>query len=555
MANEATFNGEILSIMQRKFSITKTIAAWAIFAGGVAGFYLTVGKVGTPANGAGMQGLRSALFGDDDDGKRDFVGIDYWLNTEKPLKLADLRGQVVLLDFWTYCCINCMHIFPDLKYLEQKYKDEPFVAVGVHSGKFDQEKDANNIRQAVLRHNIEHPVAVDSDYETWKSFHVNAWPTLVVIDPEGKVAGVMSGEGHRETLDQIIGSLLETHRKKGTLGKPMKFRLERESFTSGALEFPGKVLADGEGKRLFIADTNHHRVLVTDWDGKVLQTIGTGKIGFVDGAFDKAQFHQPQGMALSKDGSTLYVADTENHAVRAVDLKGQSVETIAGTGKQSYEYDENGPGVSTALSSPWDLSLVGDQLYIAMAGTHQIWVMDLSKKRISTFAGTGRETRTDGPNRKAAFAQPSGLASDGKVLYVADSEISTIRSVDVDAKGETRTVAGSGGLFDFGSADDRGGKARFQHPLGVALHGKSVLFVADTFNHLIRRIDLESREVTTWLGTGKAEKGSAEKIGFFEPGGISISGDTMFVADTNHHRIVAVDIPTKKVRVVEVGGK
>ncbi len=481
----------------------------------------------------------------------EFEGVKEWLNTDHPLTIKELRGQVVLLDFWTYCCINCMHIFPDLHYLEKKYHDQPFVVIGVHSGKFSQEKDAQNIRQAVLRHNIAHPVAVDSDYQVWNAFGVHSWPTLALIDPEGYVVGTITGEGHRETLDGAIDKLLKQHKAKGTLGKPMKFRLEREGFKSGVLEYPGKVLADAAGKRLFISDTNHHRVLVSDLDGKVQHVVGQGTIGLTDGSFERVQFHQPQGLALSADGKTLYVADTENHAIRAVDLAAKTVSTLAGTGKQTNDYSASGPADQTALSSPWDLALVGPQLFIAMAGTHQIWVLDLDARRVGVFAGTGRETRIDGPNARAAFAQPSGLASDGEHLYVADSEISTIRAVETRPKGQTTTVAGSGGLFDFGTRDGAGDEARFQHPLGVALH-KGSLFVADTFNHLIRRIDLKSKGVTTWLGTGKTDPGTAPAIGFFEPGGLSIAGNTLYIADTNHHRIVAVDVEKKEPRVLKI---
>lgn len=482
----------------------------------------------------------------------DFGNVE-WLNTDKPITIESLRGQVVLLDFWTYCCINCMHIFPDLKHLEDKYRDQPFVVVGVHSGKFSQEKDPENIRAAILRHNIEHPVAVDSDYKIWNAYAVRAWPTLVVIDPQGYVVGGVSGEGHRDELDRTIAKVLAEHKRKGTLAEPMRFRMERESFKGGTLEFPGKVLADSDRKRLFVSDTNHHRILVTDLDGHVQDTIGTGKIGLTDGPFDKAEFHQPQGLALSADGNMLYVADTENHALRAVDLAKKSVMRIAGTGKQGQGRNPNGPGRSVALSSPWDLARVNDRLYIATAGLHQIWLYDLKSKKVIDYAGTGQEAGIDGPRNKAAFAQPSGLASDGKRLYVADSEISSIRSIDLLGKDGVTTLAGSGGLFDFGRQDGSGRQARFQHPLGVALHSDR-LFVADTFNQLIRLVDLKTAEVTTWIGTGKPEKGTPESVGLFEPGGISVGGDTLYIADTNNHRIVSVDIATKKARVIEITG-
>jgi len=474
-----------------------------------------------------------------------------WLNTDKPLKLADLKGQVVLIDFWTYCCINCMHIFPDLRFLEEKYHDQPLVVIGCHSGKFSQEKDAANIRQAILRHNISHPVAVDSDFAIWKSFSVRAWPTLAIIDPEGNVVGLVSGEGHREGLDRAIAKLLADHKKKGTLKSPMKFRMERESFATGVLEFPGKVLADPQSQRLVISDTNHHRVLISDLSGAIQHVIGAGTIGLADGPFDKARFHQPQGLALSADGKKLYVADTENHALRVVDLENKSVATLAGNGKQSNDYNANGPGTRTALSSPWDLALVGDRLYIAMAGTHQIWVYDIKRSRVSVFAGTGREAGIQGPNRSAAFAQPSGLATDGQVLYVADSEISSIRSLELKSDGKTSLFAGGGELFEFGDADGEADRARFQHPLGVALSGNT-LFAADTFNHRIRTVDLKTREVATWLGTGRPDPGTPDKIGLFEPGGLCAAGDTLYVADTNHHRILAVDIKSRVVRILDV---
>lgn len=479
----------------------------------------------------------------------DLVAADAWLNTERPLSLRDLRGQVVLLDFWTYCCINCMHVFPDLKYLEEKYAHEPVVVIGVHSGKFDQEKDADNIRMAVLRHNIVHPVAVDSASVLWNAYTVRAWPTFVLIDPLGYVVGTISGEGHRERLDRAIAQLLEEHRGRGTLAEPLAFRPERTGFQSGELEFPGKVLADASRGRLFISDTNHHRIVMTDLDGRLRHWIGSGQVGLRDGPAASARFHQPQGLALAEDGQTLFVADTENHALRAVDLTTMQVRTLAGTGEQSYDIQASGFGPRTPLSSPWDLARVGDQLYIAMAGLHQIWVYELEAQRVRVYAGNGREAGRDGLHRAASFAQPSGLATDGQALYVADAEISTIRALELKAGGRTRTLAGSGGLFDFGQRDGRGEQARFQHPLGVALHGPT-LFVADTFNHRIRRIDRATGEVTTWLGTGRPELGTEAEIGLFEPGGLDVAGDTLFIADTNHHRILRVEISTRSVRVV-----
>ncbi|MBK9119250.1 MAG: redoxin domain-containing protein [Phycisphaerales bacterium] len=483
----------------------------------------------------------------------EFSGISGWLNTSEPLRMADLRGQVVLLDFWTYCCINCLHVLPDLAYLAEQFTDAPFVIVGVHSAKFPQEKDATNVRKAVLRHNIRHPVAVDSDLQTWNAYVIRGWPTAVLIDPEGYIVATHFGEGHHDVLVRSIRQLLDLHRRKGTLGAPRRFRPEAAAFQPGVLQFPGKIAVDAARDRLVISDTNHHRVLVCNLAGVVQRILGDGTPGFRDGAATEARFHQPQGVALTPDGATLYVADTGNHALRAVDLATGRVVTIAGTGTQAREIQRRGlrPGSRTPLSSPWDVAIVGDRIFVAMAGPHQLWVYEPASGRIGPWAGTGNEGRRDGPNIQAHFAQPSGLATDGTLLYVADAEISSVRRVETRPRGRTTTVAGSGDLFGFGHRDGTGGTALFQHPKGVALHGET-LYVADTFNHLIRTIDLRTGTVTTWLGTGRPERGTGTTIGLFEPGGLAVGGDTLYIADTNHHRILAVDLMTRAAREIAI---
>jgi sugar lactone lactonase YvrE len=489
---------------------------------------------------------------DDTPAAPDFTGADGWLNTEKPIHIADLKGQVVIIDFWTYCCINCMHIMPDLKFIEDKYKNDPVVVIGVHSGKFDEEKDADHIRQAVLRHNLVHPIAIDSESKIWQAYGAHSWPTVVVIAPDGTIVGGLSGEGHRDAIDHVVARLLDVYGKDKKLGKHLSFRTERSIFKSGELEFPGKVLADAASKRLFVSDTNHHRIVIADLDGKIQQTIGTGAIGLKDGGFAQAEFYQPQGLAISPDGKTLYVADTENHALRSVDLENKTVSTLAGNGKQGSRDQMEGPAAEVRLSSPWDVNLVDGKIYIAMAGTHQLYAYDLAKKEIARFAGDGRERDLDGPDLQASFAQPSGLTSDGKTLYVADSEVSSIRAVEIAEHGNAVTLAGSGDLFGFGLIDGKAADARFQHPLGVALQGDT-LYVADTFNNAIRTVNVKTGETKTFAGNGKKDPGTEDAIGFYEPGGLSVAGDILYVADTNHHRILAIDLKTKKARVV-MGG-
>jgi DNA-binding beta-propeller fold protein YncE len=472
-----------------------------------------------------------------------------WLNTEKPLSIAALKGKVVLLDFWTYGCINCMHIIPDLKKLEEKYAKQ-LVVIGVHSAKFENEKQTENIRRIILRYEIEHPVYNDADFRVWQSYGVRAWPTQVLIDPAGYVIGGISGEGNYEIIDQVIGKTVDEFRKRGELNEePLRLTLERARIGDLPLAFPGKVLADQKADRLFIADSNHNRIVITKSDGTLVETVGTGQPGATDGAFDKASFYRPQGMALDGDG--LYVADTENHLIRRIDLKTKTVETIAGTGKQSREYFKSGPARQIALNSPWDLQLIERTLYIAMAGPHQIWKLDLQKGEVSTFAGSGREARLDGSLLDAGFAQPSGLTTDGKSLFVADSESNIIRAIDLTS-GKVRTLVG-GDLFEFGDNDGTGDDVRLQHPLGVLAYEGKVL-IADTYNHKIKQLDPQTQSVKTLIGTGKPGQADGSSPSFYEPGGLSIANNKLYIADTNNHAIRVVDLKTKGSSTLRIKG-
>ncbi|MFL6332068.1 MAG: thioredoxin-like domain-containing protein [Pyrinomonadaceae bacterium] len=478
-----------------------------------------------------------------------------WLNTDKPLSIAGLRGKVVLLDFWTYGCVNCMHVIPDLKRLEEKYPNE-LVVIGVHSAKFENEKETGNIRRIVLRYGLEHPVVNDADFRIWNSYAVRAWPTQVLIDPDGYVVGQVSGEGHYEVIDGAVGELVAEARKRGTLDpRPLKLALERAKTGDLPLAFPGKVLADEKGDRLFVADSNHNRVVVTRLDGSLLYTIGSGARGKRDGPFDAASFDGPQGLAL--DGEMLYVADTRNHLLRRVDLKGRTVETAAGTGAQLRDYGvRGGPALTTSLNSPWDLALAGRTLYVAMAGPHQIWKLDLDRREVSVYAGTGREARADGKRLgefedpdAAAFAQPSGLAVNSSTLYVSDAESNIVRAIAGD---EVRTLAG-GDLFEFGDKDGAGDGVRLQHPLGLALDAGR-LYIADTYNHKLKVLDPRTGRVSTFAGTGKPGQTDGARPEFYEPGGLSVARGKLYVADTNNHAVRVVDLSTKQTTTLVMRG-
>jgi thiol-disulfide isomerase/thioredoxin len=477
-----------------------------------------------------------------------------WFNTPQPLTLANLRGKLVLLDFWTYCCINCLHVLDDLKYLEAKYAGRPLAVIGVHSPKFTNEDNPESVRQAIARYGITHPVLLDSKRRIWESYGVRGWPTLVLVDPRGYVLGRVSGEGNRAKLDAAIEQALDLLGQAQALDStPLPVKLEAESgaFTpESPLLYPGKVLADDASNSLFIADSGHHRIVRTDLDGRHFVTIGSGEPGATDGDYETASFRSPQGTALDAARNCLYVADTGNHLLRRVDLETHTVTTVAGTGEQGLRRSEGGPALSTPLNSPWDVCLLDDQLYIAMAGSHQIWVYHPAGETVTVFAGSGVEGRNDGSAMQAAFAQPSGVTSDGVNLYIADSEISCVREIDLTGpEPKVRTLAG-GDLFQFGDRDGRADMARMQHPLGVAwapvsAPGGGVLYVADTYNHKLRRLDAATRDLSGFSGKASAGlmDGPPLMARFSEPSGLSYGRGKLYVADTNNSVVRVVSLP------------
>lgn len=459
-----------------------------------------------------------------------------WFNVEQPVTLASQRGKVVLLDFWTYCCVNCMHVLPDFKYLENKYPNTLSV-IGVHSPKFENERIGAQVQKAINRHHIRHPVAHDPNFQLWRAYGIKAWPSVIFIDPEGYIVGVLRGEGRRKQLDELISKHIDLAEEKGIL------RYERMPVVASPepksmLSFPGKVLATRNS--LYIADSGRNRVLETYHDGKIRRVFGSGTAGMLDGAETAAMFDNPQGMVIV--GDFLYIADTGNHALRRIHLKSGEVMTLAGTGKQGrYVADRFRDPMDAQLNSPWDLSYCEGNLYIAMAGQHQVWRMNLNHLAIERYAGSGREDVVDGALEHACFAQPSGLTAHEGHLYSVDAEASAVRDIEIN-RGVVSTLVGKG-LFDFGDRSGIGREARLQHPLGVTIDSeRNALWVADSFNSKIKRIDLGTNEVSTF------------KISFplNEPGGLSLFRNKLFIANTNEHQIVALDLQSRMAEVVNV---
>ncbi|MEJ7728469.1 MAG: thioredoxin-like domain-containing protein [Polyangiaceae bacterium] len=459
-----------------------------------------------------------------------------WLNIDRALTLRELRGSVVVLDFWTYCCINCMHVLPTLRAIEERHRGEPLVVIGVHSGKFTAEGDPDRIREAVERYGVEHPVVADDDMTIWSRFGVRSWPTLVVVRPDGTIAAIAPGEPELEVLDAFLVRELELARKAGTLAAAPPVFHHPAPREHDPLLYPGKCCPLPDGG-FALSDSGHHRVLVCAADGTVRATAGSGVRGLADGAFADAAFDDPQGLAFH--GGALWVADTRNHAIRRLDLESGRVATVAGTGELGRATPVGrAPGAVTALRSPWDLcpapapdvSSEAVALYVAMAGSHQLWRFWPDSGEIELYAGTGVEALDDGPREHSAWAQPSGLTVRGSTLFVADSESSAVRAVDL-ARGEVRTLIGQG-LFDFGDDEGTATEALLQHGLGVAALEGAVL-VADTYNNKLKLLELDAAGAVTDVRTVLE--------GLSEPGSVSVAADgSWLVADTNAHRIVRV---------------
>ena len=457
-----------------------------------------------------------------------------WFNVKAPFTIASLRGRVVILDFWTEGCINCIQIIPTLRRIEEKYPDQ-VVVIGVHSPKFANEKKAASVRDAISRYEIRHPIIHDPDMKIWREYGVQAWPTLVVIGADGSVLGSIPGEPDPDRLIAALDNVVATSRKAGTL-KPAALDLAPAPEPKGRFLFPGKLKpVPGAEKRWALADGGHNQIVLLDDRGKELARYGNGDAGFADGAAAQAGFNHPQGLAGSHD--TIFVADTENHRIRRIDLASGAVTTLAGTGQRGMPIGAVTPGHTTALASPWDLELKGDELYFANAGTHQIGVLDLKSGNVAALAGTGEEGLRDGRASSASLAQPSGLAlsTDGQTLYLADSESSAVRAITLSKDPQLVTLVGAG-LFDFGWINGDFRKARLQHPLGVAVDGDSVL-VADTYNSAIRKLELKNHEVADFDG-GQFTCMDPVCVPTREPAGIVVdTPDRILLVDTGNHRI------------------
>ncbi len=476
-----------------------------------------------------------------------------WLNIKNKIKLSDLRGRVVLLDFWTYCCINCIHMLPILEMLESKYENKKVVIIGIHSPKYKFEKTPENVKEAIERYEIKHPIILDSEMKIWKRYGIEAWPMFVIIGPDGVIRDKIAGEISFDDLDKKLSDIIKKYNKNMLKKEPVAYTSKLIK-KGGILRYPGKIAISPNQKLIAIANSNMNNVILIDKKGTIIHKIGSGAKGAIDSSMAKSTFFKPQGITWL-DNNTVLVADTYNHKIRMIDLDSDKVTTKAGNGLQGapLKYLEEKIALKAKLNSPWDIVVGKNTAYIAMAGSHQILAYDLDDT-ISYFAGIGYEDIEDGDFKHCSFAQPSGLSLNKNNIYVADSEASGIRNISLK-NNFVSSIVGSG-LFVFGDSVGRVDETLLQHPLGVN-YDDGVLFIADTYNNSIKEINLSKKLSVNLISKEehsvcKVNDPKCDTLGLFEPSDVKSDGRYLYISDTNNHLIRRYDKNKKILETITI---
>ncbi|KAA2284426.1 redoxin domain-containing protein [Arenimonas fontis] len=457
----------------------------------------------------------------------------HWLNAD-PQPLPAYRGRVLGLMFWNSGSAYCQNMVDELQRLQARFP-LALSLLGLHVPKFDAELDSRLVLKAVNRMGLSFPVANDPGWVAWQHYGIRAWPSVALVDSQGRLRQVFAGDDQGPALEAAVSQLVEE--ADGALSPPRQpRRLGAEPRLP--LAFPAG-LAAGEN-HLYVADTGHHRVLECSHSGRVLREFGTGHGDYLDGPVEEAAFRHPRGLCLVRE--SLYVADAGNHCIRRIRLLDGAVETVLGQGRSGQPHEGKGKGADFALNQPWDLTGGIERLYIAMAGSNQIWEYDLGQSRMRCLAGTGELGIADGPARSAMFAHPAALVQVQQMLYVADSATSAVRAVQI-AQGQVQTLVGQG-LYEFGDQDGQRREARMQLPLGLALDpGSPVLWVADAYNGLLRRLRLGGGDMATLELSHPLE----------QPAALAAGSGSLWIANTGAHEVLRYDLGTGKLTRLPIG--
>lgn len=458
-----------------------------------------------------------------------------WLNLTAPLRMADLRGRVCALGFVNVGSAWSLQRLRALAQLQLRH-GERLQSVAVHVPRFDYERDSRRIASWLHRHVIEFPVAHDPDWAAWQHYDIDEWPTIVLIDGQGRIRERIVGDGPIRELDARAMALCENLVPTGTAAA---FELRRHEEPAMPLRFPTGLAVDEQ--YLYVADSGHHRVLECDHAGRILRQFGSGNVGFIDGPPELAAFSHPGALCLQR--GQLYVVDGGNHAVRRIDLRVGEVDTLCGAGRPG----EPVAGVvrnprDVAFDQPSAVAMVDDSLLVACRGDNRIWKYDLGKDQLDLLAGSGELAIEDGVGVEAAFAEPAALATVQQRVYVCDGAGSAIRTMNVRSK-LVKTLVGQG-PWSYGCADGVRSDASLQAPQAIALDPDApVLWIADCGNNQLRTLRLGGGELST----------VALQQRLHGPRGLAVGQGAVWIADTDAHAVLRLDVASGGLQHVPIG--
>ncbi|MGE8226587.1 MAG: hypothetical protein ACN6RK_12465 [Stenotrophomonas sp.] len=457
-----------------------------------------------------------------------------WLNAA-PATLQDMRGRPLVLAFVNGASVWCMQRVAEVMRWQARNPGRVQLLV-VQVPRFEFEREPQHALKLLRRQGVNAPIVLDAQWDAWRKFDVQSWPTLLMLDAYG------------QERERLVGAAGDLERALGSLSEGVMRPLDDDGDSIRELNaeprlpllFPAGLVATAD--RLYVADTGHHRVLECTHEGRVLRQFGLGSADLINGGVGEAAFNRPQGLALVRE--ILYVADTGNHALRSINLISGQVDTLCGNGRA-------GDPRAGVLAQPWDsplnypaaVAVADNQVHIAMAGDNHIWSYDLGTRELRWRAGAGAVEVRDGSGHLAAFAQPSSLVAVQQTLYVCDALGSAIRSVQL--RGDlVQTLVGQG-PWESGNVDGPRQRACLQYPLALAMGPDSpLLWIADAGNGSLRSLRLGGGDLST-VNLPRRLHG---------PAALAVAAGAIWIAEADAHAVLRFDPLSGELSEVPIEG-
>lgn len=470
-----------------------------------------------------------------------------WLNVLQPLKIDDLNGKITILHFWNASCIDCIDAINKLKDLNDRFPNS-FAIIGVHIPVFENEKNLNIVKKAIIKYDINYPVINDKNHELLNKFKITKSPTFLIFNINGKLKQNFDGKNAEKNAIELATKLYFKN-KFSLSNHQIPVVLEKDSSISNILSVPSKIIYVDKFAfknriipAIIIANSGQNSIIVTNLSGEIIVKIGNGHRGFVDDDLINSRFYNPQSIVYHD--KKIYVADTGNNSLRLIDLENNIVKTLLGNGSKGDIFAKKKTvvmGNDTNLSLPNDLEFYPDKsmLAISNAGTNQILGYDIKNKNIIILAGNGEHDELDGVYPNNSLKQINDMAVDGDKLYLIDGLTSSIRVLNRDGFLKT--------LYNGKSPSNI---TKLQNPRAI-IADETGIYISDSLNHAIKKFDYNSLQITKLFG---GERG--DKIGDFttfdEPNGIFGIIDKFFIADSGNNRIIEVNRASGKSRLLDI---